>query len=141
MFFVLQELPYIAMALFKLDGGPLMAMADKSVALNLIEKACGVTCIVLLLFLVRDDAGWFSFSAAKDVWFFTAAMLAVLGYFIGWVFYWNGFQSLALTLGALVALPPIYYAFLGLWRGNTPLAVMGALFLVAHLSNVWNNLR
>jgi hypothetical protein len=140
-FFALQELPYIMMAVFKLDGGPLMAMTDKSAALNTIEKICGVTCIVLLLFLVRNGANLFSLSGKREALFFAVAVLSLLGYYIGWIFYWNGNHSLALTLGALVALPPIYYAFLGLWRGNTPLAVMGVVFLVAHLSNVWNNLR
>jgi hypothetical protein len=96
---------------------------------------------MFLLFLVRNSADCFSLSGKSKRLFFTVAMLALLGYFIGWVFYWNGNHSLALILGALVALPPIYYASLGLWRGNTPLAVMGAVFLATHLSNVWNNLR
>jgi hypothetical protein len=107
----------------------------------IIEKICGVVSIVLLLFLVRSDANRFSLTGKKEAAFFAVAMLAVLGYFIGWVFYWNGNHSPALILGALVALPPIHYAFLGPWRGNTPLTVMGAVFLAAHLSNVWNNLR
>jgi len=140
-FFALQELPYIIMAVFKLDGGPIMAMENKSAVLNTIEKVCGVTCIMLLLFVVRSDANRFSLVAAKEVVCFAAAMTAIIGYFIGWIFYWNGQQSLALMLGTLVALPPIYYAFLGLWRGNTPLSIMGFVFLAAHLSNVWNNLR
>jgi hypothetical protein len=118
-----------------------MAMTDKSAVLNALEKICGVACIVFLFFLVRSDTHWFPLSSAKEIFFFTVAMLAVAGYFAGWAFYWNGHQSLALILGALVALPPVYYAFLGLWRGNTPLAAAGCLFLFAHLGNVWNNLK
>jgi hypothetical protein len=95
----------------------------------------------LLLFLVRCDADWFSLSGTKEVVFFGVAVPAIVGYFIGWIFYWNGNQSLPLILGTLVALPPICYVFLGLWRGNTPLVIAGGLFLIAHLSNVWNNLR
>jgi branched-subunit amino acid transport protein AzlD len=140
-FFALQQLPYIIMPLLNPDGGPIMAMTDKSAVLNAVEKVLGISCLVLLVFLVRGDAEWFSLSGTKEVMFFGIAMLAIVGYYVGWIFYWNGNQSLTLMLGTLVALPPIYYAFLGLWRGNTPLAVVGGLFLVAHLGNVWNNLR
>jgi hypothetical protein len=68
-------------------------------------------------------------------------MLAIAGYFTGWAFYFSGRQSLPLILCTLVALPPIYYAFIGLWRGNYVLAALGGLFLIAHSANVWYNLR
>jgi hypothetical protein len=56
--FILQELPYIIMAGFKLGGEQVMAMTDKSATLNIIEKVCGTACIVLLPFLVRDNSKW-----------------------------------------------------------------------------------
>ena len=139
--FALQELPYLLMPLFHLKTNPLMEMQDKSALLNTLEKALGISCVVVMLFLVRGDAKWFSLSGAKEIMFFSAALLALVGYFIGWIFYFSGYQSLPLMLGALVALPPIYYSFIGLWRGNYVLAGFGALFLLAHVSNVWNNLR
>jgi hypothetical protein len=73
--------------------------------------------------------------------FFCAAALALVGYFMGWAFYFNGYQSLPLIFCTLVALPPIYYSFIGLWRGNCVLAALGGLFLIAHLANVWYNLH
>lgn len=94
-----------------------------------------------MLFLVRGDAEWFSLRTPKEIFFFSVAMISIIGYFIGWVFYYNGFQSLPLILCSLVALPPIYYAFIGLWRGNYVLAVLGGMFFLAHISNVWNNLK
>ncbi len=140
-FFILQELPYIVMPLIPLESNPLMEMQDKSAVLNIIEKLLGISCIVIMLFLVRGDAEWFSLRTPKEIFFFSVAMISIIGYFIGWVFYYNGFQSLPLILCSLVALPPIYYAFIGLWRGNYVLAVLGGMFFLAHISNVWNNLK
>jgi hypothetical protein len=139
-FFALQELPYIVMPLIPLQTNPLMEMADKSAVLNVLEKISGISCIIALLFLVRGDARLFSLKSAKEVVFFVVAMLAIVGYFVGWAFYFNGYQSIPLMLCTLVALPPVYYAFIGLWRGNPLLAALGGLFLVAHLSNVGYNL-
>lgn len=140
-FFVLQELPYIVMPLISLKSNPLMEMQDKSVVLNTIEKVLGVSCIVIMLFLVRGNAKGFSLSTKKEIVFFSVAMIAIIVYFIGWIFYYNGFQSLPLILCSLVILPPIYYAFIGLWRENYVLAVVSGMFLLAHISNVWNNLK
>ena len=139
--FALQELPYIIMPLIPLESNPLMEMQDKSAVLNAVEKALGVSCIIVMLFLVRGDAKWFSLSTLREIVCFSVAALAIIGYFAGWIFYYCGFQSLPLIICFLVALPPIYYAFIGLWRGNNALAVLGGMFLLAHISNVWNNLK
>lgn len=138
--FALQELPYIVMPFISLELNPLMEMQDKSALLNAIEKTLGVSCIIVMLFLVRYDSKWFSLSSKRERTFFGLAMIAIVGYFTGWVFYFNGFKSLALILCLLVALPPVYYALIGLWRRNYVLAVLGGAFLVAHIANVWNNL-
>ena len=138
--FVLQELPYILMPLIPLASNPLMEMQDRSLILNALEKVLGVSCILSMLFLVHADVKVFSLGTAVEKGFFGAALLAISLYFTGWVFYFNGFQSLSLMLCLLVAMPPLYYAFIGLWRKNYVLAVLGGMFLLAHLANVWNNL-
>ena len=141
-FFVFQELPYILMPLIPMPStNPLMEMQDKVMLLNVAEKALGVSCIIVMLFIVRGDAKWFSLQTTRERVFFGVAMIAIAGYFIGWVLYFRGFQSLPLILCTLVALPPIYYTFIGLWRGNHAQAVIGYAFLVVHLLNVWNNLQ
>lgn len=140
-FFALQELPYIVMPFIALSSNPLMEMQDISAFLNMIEKICGVSCIVLMLFLVRDDAKWFSLETKQEKAFFIGALIAILGYFFGWAFYFIGFQSFSLILCTLVALPPVYYSLIGMWRRNYALAACGGLFLVAHIANVWNNLK
>ena len=138
--FVLQELPYIIMPLISLSTNPLMEMQDKLLILNAIEKVLGVSCIITMMFLVRDDAKWFSLGTSMEKVFFCVAMLAIIVYFVGWFLYFNGFQSILLILCILVAMPPIYYASIGLWRRNYVLAVLGGMFLLVHLGNVWNNL-
>ncbi len=139
--FALQELPYIVMPFISLSSNPLMGMQNQSAALNALEKVLGVSCIVTMLFLVRGDARWFSLGTTKELVFFSLAIVALLGYYIGWIFYFTGHQSLPLILCLLVAMPPLYYAFIGLWRGNDVLAVLGGFFLCTHLTNVWNNLK
>jgi len=139
--FVLQQLPYIIMPFIQMESNILMEMQDKSALLNAIEKILGVSCILLMMFLVRGDVKWFSLSTLHEKVFFCAAMLAIAGYFIGWIFYFNGFQNFLIIFCFLVPLPPIYYSFIGLWRGNYLLAVLGGIFLIAHVSNVWNNLK
>lgn len=141
MFIILQELPYIIMPLIDLNTNRLMEMKDKSVFLNITEKVLGISCIFVMLFLVRGDAKWFSLATTKEAVFFSVAMIAIVGYFIGWIFYYRDFQSLPLILCTLVALPPIYYAFIGLWRKNYILSILGGIFLLVHISNVWNNLK
>jgi hypothetical protein len=140
-FFVLQQLPYIIMPLMHLESNPLMEMQDKSVLLNAAEKIFGVSCIVVLLFLVRDGVKWFSLKTTKETVFFSIAILAIVVYFVGWIFYFRGFHGILFMVCTLVAMPPIYYAFIGLWRENYVLTVLGGMFLLAHISNVWNNLR
>lgn len=137
--FLLQELPYLVMPFIRMPFNPLMDMQDASFLLNLTEKILGSSCIAVMLFLVRGDATWFSLRSPRERLFFCMALGALAGYYVGWILYFCGEQSLALILCALVALPPLYYAFIGLWRKNDPLAVLGCLFLIAHLANVWHN--
>ena len=138
-FFVLQQLPYMLMPLLRLDINPLMEMQDKSALLNIAEKTFGVSCIVIMVFLVRGDATWFSIGSTKEKVLFGAAMMAIVVYFVGWVFYFRGHHGLLFMLCTLAAMPPVYYALIGLWRRNYVLAILGSVFLVAHIANVWNN--
>ena len=138
---ILQQMPYIIMPFLQLESNILMEMQDRSAVLNVVEKILGVSCILLMIFLVRGDVQWFSLNTIHEKIFFGTAIIAIIVYFIGWVFYFKGLHGLPFMLITLVSMPPIYYAFIGLWRGNYALAVAGGLFLIAHVSNVWNNLK
>jgi hypothetical protein len=136
----LQELPYIIMPLIPLQNNILMDMEDKIAALNIAEKILGVSCIVVMFFLVRSDAKPFSLKNKRELIGFSTAAAALTCYYIGWIFYFQGFQSLALILIFLVAMPPLYYASIGLWLKNYTLSILGIIFLIVHISNVLVNL-
>jgi hypothetical protein len=96
--------------------------------------------VLLMLFLVREDGKWFSLHTQREKLGFSVALTTLLGYYTGWMLYFTGHQSIAVMLGFLVALPPIYYAFIGVWRRSTPLVISGLAFLGIHLANVSVNL-
>jgi len=139
-FFILQQLPYIIMPLVPLETNVLMEMEDKIATLNIIEKILGISCIFVMCLIVRADAKRFSLQTKTEKINFSIAMAAIGAYYIGWVFYFCGYQGLALILTLLVAMPPIYYTFIGMWRKNYLLSIIGAVFLAIHIANVWVNL-
>ena len=136
----LQELPYMLMPLFKLESNPIMEMPESSGLLNACEKLLGSLCIALMAFIVRKDAVMFSTgSGAGRIGFIAAITVLALNY-AGWLLYFTGHQSTALMLFFLVALPPLYYACIGLWRGNWPLLLTGVAFGMVHFAHVYGNL-
>ncbi|MCL2489733.1 MAG: hypothetical protein FWF36_03255 [Propionibacteriaceae bacterium] len=139
--FLLQELPYIVMPLIHLSSNPVMTMTEKAPVLNIIEKALMFGCVGVMLLLVRSDAKWFSLSTPKEILCFTVAMVALAGNFIGWGFYYTGHQNLVLIVVLLCAFVPVFYGFIGLWRGNWALAALSAAALIVHPLHVWINLR
>ena len=120
--FALQEVPYMVMPLFKLSANPIMEMRESSVFLDICEKVLGSSCIALMMFIVHNDAKFFSVSSGTECLFFCiAAGILLLNYF-GWFLYFTGHQSVAVMLIFIVALPPLLYLFVGLWRRNTVLS-------------------
>jgi hypothetical protein len=138
--FALQELPYMIMPLIPLKTNVLMDMEDKIAVLNALEKTAGIACVIIMLFLVRADTKGFSLETRAEKISFAFAAAALGAYFVGWIFYFCGYQGRALILALLVAMPPIYYSFIGLWRKNYVLAIAGVLFLAIHVTNVSFNL-
>lgn len=136
--FVIQEIPYMVMPFLKITSNPIMEMQDKSMFLSIGEKVLGSLCIAVMVFLVKENDK--IFSTEKKI-YFVLAMLVLLTYYVGWVLYFNGYQSVLFMIAFLVAMPPLYYTLIGLWRSNIILSVIGGLFLITHISNVWNNLR
>lgn len=132
--FALQELPYLLMPLFHLESNPIMAMPETSAALDACEKVLGSLCIAELVFLVHGEAVFFRAGPAM----YAAAAILLLNY-IGWGLYFAGFQSVGHMLFFLVALPPLYYACLGLWRRNWALLVTGLAFAAVHILHVGKN--
>ena len=138
--FAIQEIPYMIMPLVPLTANPVMDMPTNSLFLDIAEKICGVSCIVVLILIVHKDNKFFSIhSKTEKIFFIIAACIIVLN-FIGWIFYFCGFQSVALIIFFIFALPPLYYLFIGLWRKNYFLVIVSSLFFAVHLLNAFVNL-
>lgn len=138
--FALQEIPYMLMPLFRLEANPIMSMRESSVFLDICEKVLGSLCIALMVFVVHRDAALFSVSDTREGVFLALAAAALLLNFIGWALYFTGHQSVFVMMFFIVALPPLYYTFIGLWRKNTLLTAAGCAFLLVHFTHVLLNL-
>ncbi len=139
--FAVQEIPYILMPFIHLKTNPIMNMAETSPFLDVCEKILGSLCIALMIFVIHRDAVFFSIAQGREKLFFTLAALILLANFFGWVLYFAGRQSLFVMMAFIVAMPPLYYMAIGLWRQNTPLVITGAVFLAVHFLHVLGNLR
>ena len=139
--FALQEIPYMLMPLFHLETNPIMNMTETSAVLDVCEKILGSLCIALMVFIVHKDATLFSITDGREKLFFTLAMVILLTNFFGWGLYFTGHQSIFVMMLFIVAMPPLYYVAVGLWRQNIPLVVIGAVFLAVHFFHVLGNLR
>ena len=141
MLFAVQEIPYMVMPHIRLETNPIMSMAEASAALDVCEKVLGSLCIFLMTFVVHKDVLLFSLSTDREKTFFALAVMLLLANFLGWALYFVGHQSVFLMMLFLVALPPLYYVAIGMWRRNVPLAVVGVLFFAIHFIHVFANLK
>lgn len=139
--FFIQEIPYMLMPLFQLKVNPIMNMEESSVAFNICEKILGSLCIATMIFIVHKDAVIFSIDDKIGKMFFALIIFTILANFLGWALYVTGHQSIFIMMAFIVLLPPLYYIFIGLWRKNIVLAVVGFVFMLVHFFHVLGNLR
>lgn len=139
--FALQEMPYVLMPIFHLETNPIMNMTETSAVLDKCEKIIGSLCIALMVFVVQKDAVLFSLSGGREKAFFILAIILLLANFFGWALYFAGHQSVLVMMLFIVAMPPLFYTAVGLWRQNGPLTVSGILFFMIHFLHVYGNLK
>lgn len=139
--FFIQEIPYMVMPLFKLETNPIMNMQESSIVLNVCEKILGSLCIVFMTFIVHSEAKVFSIKEGKELLFFCIVVGIILLNFFGWFLYFTGHQSIFVMMFFIVALPPLYYVFIGLWRNNIILTISGCIFLIVHFIHTLGNLK
>ncbi|MDO5041481.1 MAG: hypothetical protein Q4D95_05265 [Peptoniphilus sp.] len=141
MLFVLQEMPYMIMPLIKIKSNPIMNMKETSPLLNFFEKFLGISCVLVMCFIVKEDLPLFAMGRGVHRAGFVMAVLFLWAYYLGWLLYFRGYQRLWVMLGLLVAMPPLYYASIGLWRENPLLFILGIIFGIVHLLHVHGNLK
>lgn len=139
--FALQEIPYMVMPLVRLEKNPIMEMSESSLFLERCEKILGTVCIALMMFVIHENADFFSLRTGREQLFFGLAVAVLLLNFFGWALYFTGHQSLPVMMLFIVALPPLFYVLVGLWRSNIPLVFTGSVFLAVHFIHVLGNLK
>ncbi|MGI6315427.1 MAG: hypothetical protein ACOX17_01970 [Christensenellales bacterium] len=138
--FVLQEVPYIVMPLFRLADNPIMHMQESSQILNICEKILGSLCVAVMCFVVHEKATVFSTGKGiRKAAFVSAAVILLLNFF-GWGLYYSGYQAVWVMMFFMVALPPLYYAAIGVWRENPILSITAIAFEIVHVVHVYGNL-
>ena len=118
-----------------------MNMQESSTFLNICEKALGSLCIAAMMLIVQKNMTLFDFGNGSQKFGFVAALSVLVLNFFGWGLYFSGYQSAGIILTFLVVMPPLYYTFIGLWRRNWVLLVIGCLFAVVHFTHVYGNLK
>ncbi len=138
--FAIQEIPYMLMPYLRLETNPIMNMTETSTVVDACEKLLGSLCIVFMVFIINKNATVFSVSTGREKLFFTLTLIVLLANFFGWALYFTGHQSIFVMMLFIVAMPPLYYMAIGLWRQNTLLVVTAAVFLAVHFCHVLGNL-
>lgn len=90
--FVIQEIPYMIMPLINPTPNPIMNMQNEISWIEKTQGIFGVLSMILLMLIVRDDNTFFSIASHREKVFFTITVLMILINFIGWIFYYLGFQ-------------------------------------------------
>ena len=104
------------------------------------EKILGSLCIALMVFVVHKDAVLFSAAGGRERLFFVLTVILLLANYFGWALYYAGHQSVLIMMLFIVAIPPLFYTAIGLWRHNILLTVSGLVFLAVHFIHVLGNL-
>lgn len=127
--YLLQALPNIFWVTMPPTNDVLVANADPYPVLDIAEYILGISIIFLLVLLCNQDS-----SPSKYARLYRALAVAfLLAYYVGWIFYYRGIVSPGLLIGVLVASPPIYFFFSGLWLKNHIVSVLSIPFLFFHV--------
>ncbi|MCM1046745.1 MAG: hypothetical protein NC417_14670 [Candidatus Gastranaerophilales bacterium] len=133
--FIIQEIPYMIMPLIKMKSNPIMNMPNEIPWIEKTQGIFGMLSMILLMLIVKDNDKFFSIATYKEKAFFTITVLMILINFIGWTFYYLGFQYSWLIVISQFAVVPLYYLFFGLWKGNYLLVGTASVFFIIHTVN------
>lgn len=139
MAFFIQEIPYMIMPLIQPESNPIMNMQNEISWIEKAQNILGILSMVLLMLIVRDDIKPFSIATTKEMLFFAATIFMISLNFIGWIFYYLGYQYGWLIVISQFAAVPLYYLFFGLWKSNYLLVGSAFLFFIIHTLNGYLN--
>jgi len=137
--FAIQEIPYMIMPIIKLKSNPIMNMQNEISWIEKTQGIFGVLSMIFCILIVNDNNKFFSIATYKEKGFFAITVLMILINFIGWVFYYLGFQYSWLIVISQFAVVPLYYLFFGLWKSNYLLVSTASVFFIIHTINGYVN--
>lgn len=108
-------------------GFSLFNISSAYKTLNIIEGLFGVLTVTLMIFLLNKGEG------RNRNFYIGLAVLFLAGYYISWIFYYNGVVAPWLLILGIACMPPLYFFFAGLWMKNYVLLVPCAIFGVTHI--------
>lgn len=99
--FLIQEIPYIIMPLINPASNPVMNMQNEIKWIETVQGIFGMLSMIFLMLIVRDDVSFFSISEIHEKIFFNLTVLMIVINFVGWTFYYLGYQYGCTIPGAL----------------------------------------
>ena len=126
--YALQLLPNILWLLMPPANDVLAENSSPYPAVNGIEGVFGILTVALLILLVNRDGG------KNGRRFAVLAGLFLAGYYIAWIFYYQGVTAPWLLIIGIAAMPPLYFFFAGLWMKNYIVLVPCVIFGVTHIA-------
>lgn len=117
------------MLLVKPASNPIMNMQNEIKWIETVQGIFGMLSMIFLMLIVRDDVNIFSISEMREKIFFTLTVLMIVINFVGWTFYYLGYQYGWLIVVSQFAVVPLYYLFFGLWKSNYFMVGSSAIFL------------
>lgn len=133
--FVIQEIPYMMMPLIEMKSNPIMNMPNEIPWIEKTQGIFGMLSMILLMLIVKDNDKFFSVTTYKEKAFFATTVIMILINFMGWTFYYLGFQYGWLIVISQFAVVPLYYLFFGLWKSNYLLVGTASVFFIIHTIN------
>ena len=127
------------MPFIKPASNPIMNMQSEILWIEKVQGVVGVLSMLLIMMIVRDDVEAFSIAKTKEKVCLALTILMILINFVGWAFYFLGYQHGWLIVTSQFAVVPLYYLFFGLWRSNYLLVGMASLFFIIHTINGYLN--
>ena len=137
--FLIQEIPYMIMPLINPASNPIMNMQNEIQWIEKIQGIVGMLSMILVMLIVRNDNQFFSIATTKEKVCFAITILMIIINFVGWAFYYLGYQYSWLIVISQFAIVPLYYLFFGLWKSNYLLVGTATVFFIIHTINGYLN--
>ena len=137
--FLIQEIPYMIMPLINPASNPIMNMQNEIQWIEKVQGVVGMLSMILVMLIVRNDNQFFSIATTKEKVCFAITILMIIINFVGWAFFYLGYQYSWLIVISQFAIVPLYYLFFGLWKSNYLLVGTATVFFIIHTINGYLN--